>query len=891
MNRLGLNVCVALAALSACGDNSKECGTGTIDQGGVCTPDGTGPICGDGTSLDPATGSCLPDPSVCGGGTVLVNGTCQDPTSGLTVDLEEGPEPNGFDPGSSPAGNITLKAIDDPNGFVIHGCVKPTQDFADLDNYTLTVAGPTLIDITADGVQGLAAGFVTLGNDNDLANWERFGINLANDMSHREIYLPKAGTYNFVMSDTRSLLGLVDGATDYLEPAGNPDGTSCYYVTLKHEAIPAPTTMPVPAGVVSTFDNKVKFYSASMPTGFIDLTESVNSAHAAPAFTLVVNDQFHGVDTSGDLLFSGIKATDTSVVVADFAYNYAIQPIDFALTFTAASSAEALPTDGSTLSTTTNGTSFSYPDFTTVNQLYFDAAAADAIYGMDLTFSRTVQGAIVDQGGTFYGTFGGFGATNTFTTYKGLWRAPAAGRYYFVVFDPNDAAGTALDVTGTVTAITPGAATVGTALTAQDNNAFDSNLYTLDVTNNVWDSFDATGTNTGNLAVTVLDPASAYGRLDAVALDTGSTASVSPGSGTLIGGSGCPASRPGCTFNFPAAGGLHGFITKTLTTTNVMIKINPVAPTGAATFGFDAEPRVYTDLGAITAPNTTTNAGETVAAGAGHLYYVTTTPGNVVTITVHPTGTEDPVLDILAPNESAVDGADNGGASADEVFTFTQGATGFTAFRVTDYNGVAMTYDLTVDVSPPYYSSHTGTTAYADACSGGTVVPLIATGSYPADDEGLSAAIAAPAGFTFFGAATTQFKLGSNGFISFNTGLSSALAGGSPMPDGVGNVNISPLWEDLENVQICTKTAGTTTIIQWTGDEYFFTVPVEFQAILDTSDNSIEFVYGANNASDGTDLGGIGGVQNAAGDQGTMTGDGNVSGFAAANSSVKLTHP
>ncbi|HEY6038969.1 MAG TPA: hypothetical protein VIV58_32020, partial [Kofleriaceae bacterium] len=152
----------------------------------------------------------MPSDTVCGGGTVLVNGTCQDPTAGLHVDLEEGAEPNGFDAGSHPAGAIALKPIGDANGFVVHGCVKPTQDFADLDDYKLTVAGPTLIDITADGVQGLAAGFVTLGDQSDaqVASYQRFGINLANDMSHREIYLPKAGTYDFVMSDTRSLLGL-----------------------------------------------------------------------------------------------------------------------------------------------------------------------------------------------------------------------------------------------------------------------------------------------------------------------------------------------------------------------------------------------------------------------------------------------------------------------------------------------------------------------------------------------------------------------------------------------------------------------------------------------------------------------------------------------------------
>ena len=83
---------------------------------------------------------------------VLVNGTCQDPTAGLTVDLEEAPEPNGLDAGSHSAGTIALKPIGDANGFVVHGCVKPVTDEADLDAYTISVAGPSH-DSTSQGPQ------------------------------------------------------------------------------------------------------------------------------------------------------------------------------------------------------------------------------------------------------------------------------------------------------------------------------------------------------------------------------------------------------------------------------------------------------------------------------------------------------------------------------------------------------------------------------------------------------------------------------------------------------------------------------------------------------------------------------------------------------------------
>ena len=132
--------------------------------------------------------------------------------------------------------------------------------------------------------------------------------------------------------------------------------------------------------------------------------------------------------------------------------------------------------------------------------------------------------------------------------------------------------------------------------------------------------------------------------------------------------------------------------------------------------------------------------------------------------------------------------------------------------------------------------------------------------------------------------------ISSNGYISFDITDDGTMFEG-PIPDGLGTANIMPLWEALDTTVVCKKVVGTKTIIQWTGAEIFFGAPAQFQAILDTADSSIEYVYGPNNQSDGTDLGAIGGVQNPAGDQATETGDGNVAPFAAPNSSVKLTHP
>src|SRR5678815_2327964 len=94
-----LLLAMVVGSFAGCGDDfhQRECGPGTHDQDGVCVPDGTtncGPgtiemngqcvpdpnvVCDDGTVFDPATGTCVPDDSVCGDGTVLIDGVCRDP--------------------------------------------------------------------------------------------------------------------------------------------------------------------------------------------------------------------------------------------------------------------------------------------------------------------------------------------------------------------------------------------------------------------------------------------------------------------------------------------------------------------------------------------------------------------------------------------------------------------------------------------------------------------------------------------------------------------------------------------------------------------------------------------------------------------------------------------
>lgn len=326
---------VALVAVVAgCGDNSKFCGEGTDDKDndGECeslVPPGR-KVCGDGTRVDPVTMLCVPDPEVCRDGTVLVNGSCQDPSASLDIDLEEGPEPNAFEPGAVPAGVIELEPVGS-DGFVIHGCIKPIDDATpDLDVYQLTVPAPTIIRVTADGVEGLAAGFQVTSTEAPLATWKRFGITVATDTSRRQVLLPSAGSYRLIVTDSRTLLPLVSGGAT-TPPAGNVDGTTCYFVTIDRQT-PVPAALSLSTGDTGTVGEDLKLYSASLPTGNIRLTATFTTAHAQESIVVLRNNQLHAFDDDGSITFSGFAAGDEALIVTDFVHNYALFPVPYTLT-------------------------------------------------------------------------------------------------------------------------------------------------------------------------------------------------------------------------------------------------------------------------------------------------------------------------------------------------------------------------------------------------------------------------------------------------------------------------------------------------------------------------------------------------------------------------------
>jgi hypothetical protein len=177
---------------------------------------------------------------------------------------------------------------------------------------------------------------------------------------------------------------------------------------------------------------------------------------------------------------------------------------------------------------------------------------------------------------------------------------------------------------------------------------------------------------------------------------------------------------------------------------------------------------------------------------------------------------------------------------------------------------------------------------YTDACLGGTLRPLVhdggATGT--ATDEGLTAPIPAPAGFSFFGLLEPQLVVSSNGWLSFGPVTRAAYMNASMPSAAAPDALVAPYWDDLANVTICTKTVGDRLIVQWTGNLYTSsTAVVQFQAILDGATDRIELVWGPGHVPTG--VGATVGIEDQVGATAHQVGF-DTSGCAPAGTSIVL---
>ncbi len=918
MKRLtGLLLCVAAAGLIGCGDNSAECGEGTVlDDNGYCVATGGTVTCTDGTKLDETTNTCVIDPEACQSGTVLIDGACKDPAEGLVVDVTEAAEPNalGFfgEPSDDPAGTFDLKPVGGP-AVVVQGNFNPQADRdddgelePDFDTYLFQANGPALLEISVDGVGGAAGAFAAIyGNDDFPAmfSWLRLGVNRLGDTAKRQVYLPNAGVYVLIIADTRAFL---QGA-----PVG--DENNKYFASIKQLPIPAATPLTVTDGVARALDTlpagEVKLYSVPLGNGLNEASYVADNTNVTGSLVVVQNggprvvvDEDFGPATT---VFGGVAATDNVVFVADQFSNSSHQPTPIDLQVKVRTAAPLL-TDGveatATVENATDTADFYPTSLDGMNAYTFSVNAAGETVGIDWSFDVPIDGTIVDQNGAiaatlsyypaaadFFGTFiDGFGWYQ-WESYKGLWRAPAAGRYYLLVWGPESDLGDTLTLTSTMSVLTPETLTVGTPLTGVTPNAYNSNPYVFNADNGVWDLFTAQADSaSGGAIIEYMPLTSAFGALDDLLVsEIGSVAQyISTDASTL--------------FGVGAAPGTSAEQGQVLLNGPTQYFVKAITINGTGTFGFGAELREFTDLGSHNGPYTTTLTDQDFPiiyddfdwhmAIPEHYYLLRTQPGTQVEITVTP---NDPGMDLLIGNmdydESFFDYED-AEYLAPETYTYTADPSGFVAFTVWDWEEIGATFDLELTltaptVTAPYYTVANGTTAWSNACSGGVdVTPLNR-------DDGFTNAIPLPAGFDFFANAVTAIKISTNGWFTFDS-TADISAGASRTPQALPSATapnnlVAAYWTNLELVRICTKTVGTKFIVQWRGLQFGTDDVIATQAILDTADDSIEIIQAP--YSNGTGVGAASGVESASGSQGTRlfynTAVNNLAG-----SSKKLTH-
>lgn len=710
---VGLAVFVLGVMLCSCGDNSRDCGPGTVEEGGACLPAAT---CGFGTREDPATGQCVPDgsvvctdgtvfdtltgqckidPNACQNGTVLIDGACVDPTADLVIDVQEGPEPNGLgivEASDAQAGNIVLPAAGgDP--FVVHGTIDPWRDLnndgmlePDVDTYVLTVTAATFLRMTADGVGGTAAGFVAVASVDDpndvLADWERVGLSLVSDTSVREVLLPRAGTYHIAIGDTRTLVEYVTAGFATTAPGGD---TAEYYVSLAPATVPTAMALPVNNGVASISgslpSDKIAIYSVPLGTGLNTVRLSMPSPYATGAF-VVLRDNELAVDareTSGPAraLVGDVAPTTLTRIVVDQAFTLLPTAASFSLDVTV-STAAVLSTIGGTVSataTTNVGTNFAL-----LNLWSFDVESDDANVGMQLAWTPAIVGEIYDATGQLAASFTAPSSNVTWNSFRGVVRFAKAGRYYFAVYAPSATSSTQLQVTSTISRITPEAAVKGSPL-GYNINSFRSNLFTYDagIPTDPWQQFNITGA--GGTTASWFAPALTYGRLDNLVTSAGTLGSEIP---------------PVFTHVFPDAGGAFGHVMLSDGTQDYLVKVNATNAAGSMALDFKRRSN-FVDLGS----GATTLTGETLSPAAPAKVYLVRIPtGTSVTLTVTPTSNLNTQFRRVNNDESSLGALINTSTNGADVETFTQNATEWTAFVVSAAGNLnaERTFDVSVSV-------------------------------------------------------------------------------------------------------------------------------------------------------------------------------------------------
>ena len=849
--------------LYGCGDNGAECGEGTTlnddgfcvptatcgpgtvaDANGECVPDGS-VVCSDGTMFDAATGTCVPSMDVCGDGTVLVDGVCRDPAT-VTPDATESAEVND----ATGAGVVTVPATGEA-GFVIHGCIDPRDngETADIDPWLVQASGPMVLDIAADGLGGLSAGFVLINIDDreDLVDYVRIGLNTSTDSAKRQVYLPAAGNYAMLVTDQRTILGL--------GPAGNP--SACYYATIKQVALPAPTALTLPT-TTGTDDGTVKLYrfTSSADGTILSSTMTEDSTQMDPAWVALRSDTFHGLATDqggfapGPTRYVGaINNGQTVDLIVDMEFNASIAPVPFTITSYTLGAA-ALPTDGTAVTVTKTNGSPNDPivDFPTgdLNYYYFDVGADDDVVHFDQTMSEAVLAVVfrTDVVDNTSGNFDIIGITPTqdvASTYNAFVRFLNPGRYYVAFYEPDGVAGETYTVTSTVTAQTAAAISAGAVTDQPISAATGAAFRTFDPGTTKWLELSGGGDNlgTGASLEVLYYPNFIEGQLDLIVTSDQFFDQTFAADGTDA-----PVGR--IAYNFP----LSPFLVRFQST---------AGPAASQAFDYTIAARTFTDLGAVTEAAPIAMTGISVPANSSVRFLVNSaTPVNIATTNAD----FDAAIHHLDYDEFQLDTAD-ALVSGDETLANVRPQFGYVAFELENLDSAAGTTDLGVTTFTP--------AAFVEICpsggGNGTAVAL------PNGDQGISAAQTLPFTFSLFGTDVTSYKVSANGFLSFDAALatlpydSNGIIPSALAPNGI----VAGYWDDLDAIEVCVRNDADRTIVQWSGALWSFFgtgAPVHFQVSIFNTNNRLEVAYGPGHAANGGSA--TAGAENMDGTQGVQ---------------------
>ena len=868
-------IVVVIGGLSSCG--GPECGPGTTENDGTCVPvcgpgttlandrcepDGS-TICAQGTKYNPETSTCEVDPSACAAGTALVNGMCVPEDDTLAADLQEAAEPND----TTGAGQFAVPALN--AATTIHGCITPSNGTRDVDPWIVTSTGPALLEITADGVHGLAAGFAVFdASDNALlANWQRLGVNLTGDTSKRQVFLPAAGAYVLLMDDSRSLiLGAAAGGTN-----------TCYFGTIKNVPLPATTALTVPTTTGSdTGDATIYTFDATATGDILDITQTTTSTSMSPSFVVMRNDVLSGVGVgdsqSGTPPFwtaGGLSTTGDQVkIIIDNEYNYGLTPQPYTLDMFHIA-AQALSTNGSAVTVTKHNGAYPTAPWWDRNYLYFDVATAGQIVHFNLTSSVGVRMMIVRRDiFTPAGAFDVVANINSSgtapTTFNGQYvRFLQPGRYYFVTLDPAGVNNATYTITSTLTNMATAAVTYGTPMTAQALTAQGSTFFTLDTQAAYeWLEFGvpaAANWGAGQARITVYDLAGG-GWLGSnyLALQT----NTQPVDGSA-------------PFGRIVMDDARDYLIRVEDTT---------APGTGPTFTLDVKERAHTNLGTIVAGTPINRTGMDALPANGTLrYLIKGTAGNQLSAQFTPSvSTADIRIDRRSALEAITATADGAGAGGAETLVARFGtAPTWIGFTVTNKTANATNHTVALTATPPL--------PYADICPTGTVLPAPFNGT--ADDE-FAAAQTLPAGYSFYGSAVSNIVVAANGLVAFGTTDPVCSPAGCYLNAAIPataqpNNFIAGYWSDLAGVKVCRKDGASTVTLQWTGTLYGSTTKVEFQVVLHQT-GAVDFIYGPNHQASGGAA--TVGVENAAG-TGAQQLVFNTAGAVPPSSSFSVTTP